>query len=82
MLADRFTYAADIIETIRRSSRELVRGADVVSVYEGDPVPAGKKSVSIRVVFAAADRTLGPEEIDKAQKKVIGDLDAKGFKLR
>ncbi len=44
VLADRFTYAADIIETIRRSSRELVRGADVVSVYEGDPVPAGKKS--------------------------------------
>lgn len=82
VLADRFTYAADIIDTIRRSSRELVRGADVVSVYEGDPVPAGKKSVSIRVIFAAADRTLGPEEIDKAQKKVIADLDAKGFKLR
>ncbi len=82
VLADRFTYAADIMETIRKSSRELVRTADVVSVYEGDPVPAGKKSVSIRVVFAAADRTLGPDEIEKAQKKVIGDLDAKGFKLR
>ncbi len=82
VLADRFTYASDIMETIRRSNRELVRGADVVSVYEGDPVPAGKKSVSIRVVFAAADRTLGPEEIEKVQKKVIADLDAKGFKLR
>lgn len=82
VLADRFTYASEIIETIRKSSRELVRGVEVVSVYEGEPVPAEKKSVSVRVVFAAPDHTLGPDEIESAQKKVIADLDKKGYKLR
>ena len=59
-----------------------MRGVEVVSVYEGEPVPAGKKSVSVRVVFAAPDHTLGPDEIESAQKKVIADLDKKGYKLR
>ncbi len=82
VIADRLDYTADICSIIAKSSREHVRSVDVLSIYEGDPVPKGKKSVSIRVVFAAPERTLGTGEIEKLQGKVIEDLDKKGFKLR
>jgi phenylalanyl-tRNA synthetase beta subunit len=54
----------------------------VVSVYAGKPVPDGKKSVSLKVTFAAKDRTLSPEEIERLQKQVIGLLDKNGYPLR
>jgi len=34
------------------------------------------------VIFAAPEHTLGPDEIERLQKKVIGDLAAKGYTLR
>ncbi|TAL32921.1 MAG: phenylalanine--tRNA ligase subunit beta [Spirochaetes bacterium] len=82
VLADRLDYAGSIADIIRRSSREFIRSVRPISVYQGDPIPAESKSVSFEIIFAARERTLGPEEIDKLQKKVIQDLAAKGYKLR
>ncbi len=82
LIADRFAYAEEICAIAAKSSREFVRDASVVSVYSGEQIPAGKKSVSVRVVFAAQDRTLAPEEIEKLQKSVIDALGKKGYALR
>lgn len=81
VLADRFVNAAEIQSIVKRIGGH-VRGAEVISVYEGGTVPEGKKSVSLKVIFAAPEHTLGPDEIEKLQKKVVGDLSAKGYKLR
>ena len=82
VLADRNVYADDIRRLILRSDEKLVRTVDVVTVYEGSPIPEGKKSVSLKATFASNERTLAPEEIDRLQKKIISVLDSKGFQLR
>jgi phenylalanyl-tRNA synthetase beta chain len=82
LLAGKTVYASEILKTAVKAGGTLVRSVDVVSVYEGQPVPEDKKSVSIRIVLAAPDRTLAGDEIDRVQKKVIGDLAAGGFPLR
>lgn len=82
VLADRNVFAGDICSIIHHSDLKLVRSVDVVSVYEGSPVPEGKKSVSLKVVFASNERTLAPEEIDHLQKNIIALLGAKNFHLR
>jgi phenylalanyl-tRNA synthetase beta chain len=82
ILADKYTNARDILRIIRESGGEHVREAEVIAVYEGSPIPEGKKSVSFKVIFAAAERTLGPEEIEKLQAGVIAGLGAGGFSLR
>lgn len=81
VLADRLVNAADIQAIVERIGGH-VRSAEVISVYEGGTVPGGKKSVSLKVIFAAPEHTLGPDEIERLQKKVIGDLSAKGYTLR
>jgi phenylalanyl-tRNA synthetase beta chain len=82
VLADRTVYAEDIAQIIERSSKEFVRSVSVFSVYEGAPVPAGKKSVSYRVIFAAKDATLTSAHIESLQKGVIEALGKKGYTLR
>jgi phenylalanyl-tRNA synthetase beta chain len=82
VLADLEVYARDICAIVERENNELIRSVDVVSVYAGKPVPEGKKSVSLKVTFAARDRTLSPDEIEQLQKHVIGLLDQKGYPLR
>lgn len=82
VLADRMAYAGEMSGIIASSAPDYVRSVSVVSVYEGSPVPEGKKSVSFRIVFAAKDRTLTTEEIEKLQKGVIRALDKKGYALR
>ena len=75
-------YAGDICRVIEKSSKEYIRSVNVISIYEGDPVPAGMKSVSVKAVFAAKDRTLSPEDIDKLQKGVVAALNKNGYSLR
>ena len=82
MLADRQVYAREICSIIERSNNELIQNVEIVSVYEGNPIPQDKKSVSIKVTFASKERTLSPEEIDTLQKNTITILNRNGYQLR
>jgi phenylalanyl-tRNA synthetase beta chain len=82
VLADKYAYVADIQSVIAKSNRELIRNIEVISVYEGAPVPEGMKSVSFKMIFNAKDATLTPDQIDKLQKGVVATLDKAGYKLR
>jgi phenylalanyl-tRNA synthetase beta chain len=82
VIADKNDYASDIQKLIEKSSREFIRDISVFSVYEGAPIPEGKKSVSYRIVFASQDATLTPDQIESLQKGVIDSLSKKGYTLR
>jgi phenylalanyl-tRNA synthetase beta chain len=82
VLADRQVYARDICSIIEQSNNELIQSVEVVSVYEGNPIPEGNKSVSLKVTFASPERTLSPEEIDRLQKNTVSILNKKGYQLR
>ena len=51
----------------------LTEGIGLQSVYTGERVPAGKKSVALRLTFRAADRTLTDAEVD-AQMAAVESL--------
>jgi phenylalanyl-tRNA synthetase beta chain len=82
VLADKYAFVSGIHEVIAKSSREFIRSIEVISVYEGAPVPDGMKSVSFKIIFNAKDATLSPDQIEKLQKGVVDALGKGGFKLR
>lgn len=82
VLTDEFVHAGDIIEVIKKSNQKFIASIDVIGIYQGEQIAAGKKSVSLRIVLQADDHTLEGKEIEKIQKKIIGDLAAKGYSLR
>jgi len=82
LLTDRFVYSEDIIKAAKKSDQNRIKDVSVVSVYQGEQIPADKKSVTIRVIFASNEKTLEPAEIDELQKKVIASLAKGGYELR
>ena len=82
VIADSTVYAGELMSIIRESEKGHITSIEVMSIYQGSPIPEGKKSVSIKMVFTAKDRTLSPQEIETMQNKVITSLEKKGFALR
>lgn len=64
---------ADLLNCASTAS-SLVRGVSFVDEYTGEQVPAGRKSVTLRLHLGATDRTLIREEINAAAARVIASL--------
>ncbi len=61
---------------------ELLKGLELVSVYQGEPIAADKKSVSVKLLFGASDRTLSGEELESLQQSVIQGIEESSYELR
>ncbi len=70
-LLDRDIPAETLLRAARGAERNLIAGVSLFDVYEGDKLPAGKKSVAIEVVFQPRERTLTDAEIEAAAAKVV-----------
>jgi phenylalanyl-tRNA synthetase beta chain len=67
--------AASVLEQARRAGGKLVRSVRVFDVYEGDQVPEDKRSLALRVVMRAPDRTLNEKDISGVRAKIIKALE-------
>ncbi len=65
-------------EALKRSlemlSLPILEEFRLVDLYEGEPIPSDKISMSFRFVFRHSQRTLLAEEVDKAEKKILSHL--------
>jgi len=82
VLADHQVYVRDIEKLIRKAAGKQLMDIELFSVYEGASVPEGKKSVSYRLVFGEAARTLSTDEINDLRQRVIDALQAAGYPLK
>jgi phenylalanyl-tRNA synthetase beta chain len=67
--------AATVLELVRRAGGTVLRDAAVFDVYEGDQVPPGKRSLAVRLVMRAPDRTLTDKDIGAVRRKVLAMLE-------
>lgn len=82
-LADTAVAADAVLRAARGAERTLITGVALFDVYEGDKLPAGKKSIAIEVTFQPRERTLTDAEIEAAVGKVIAAVaKATGATLR
>lgn len=73
VLAETTTWA-DIVAAIEGLSLEHLEAVEYVTVYRGKPIPAGRKSLTLRLRFRAEDRTLVHEEVDVQMERAIATL--------
>jgi len=64
MLYEREVPYGEIEKTIKDSAGELLESVSLVSVYTGERVAVNRKSVAVRLVLRAADRTLTDADAD------------------
>lgn len=68
------TRAADLLEAIRQEDRELLKNVVVFDLYEGDQIPAGKKSMAFRMTLQSSQRTLTDNEANQLRERVVEKL--------
>jgi phenylalanyl-tRNA synthetase beta chain len=66
---------ADIERCVRASAPDILESVDCLTVYRGTPVPTGRKSVAIGMVFRRTDRTIKAEEAEEARQSVLRALE-------
>ena len=74
LLIDKNVSFADIQTAVAEAERKLLRKVELFDVYEGDKLPAGKKSYAISISLQDAEKTLQDKHIDKIMSKVIETL--------
>ena len=58
----------------KKSTDSLLREVNFVDEYKGKQIPAGKKSVTIRLVIGSGEKTLTGQEIESVAKSAIKKL--------
>jgi phenylalanyl-tRNA synthetase beta chain len=67
--------AAAIVAQAERAGGKLVQSVRVFDVYEGDQVPADKRSLALRVVMRSSERTLTEKDIAGVRTKILKALE-------
>jgi phenylalanyl-tRNA synthetase beta chain len=82
-LVDRDVPAGSIRAAILQAPGDLLDRAMLFDVFEGDPLPSGKKSLAFSLDFRAPDRTLTDDEADERVRAIADRLAADfGAELR
>lgn len=73
-LVDSMVKWDDIYSAITGKKHELLKGVSFVDEYKGKQIPAGKKSVTVRLSIGSNEKTLTGQEIEAVANSVVKKL--------
>jgi phenylalanyl-tRNA synthetase beta chain len=74
MLIDQSVSFGQLKQIAQRTERKLLKEVDVFDVYQGDKLPAGKKSYALSFIIQDLEKTLTDKAIDSIMQKLIYNL--------
>ena len=66
--------ASDIIRTVKKAGRSMVKNVDIFDVYQGEHMEKGFKSVAISITFQDDNKTLTEKEINETLDSIMNEL--------
>ena len=64
----------DLMTTMRRTGRQLLRDVRLFDEYRGPPVAHEKRSLAFALTYGSDDRTLTDADVDQLHERVVGAL--------
>ena len=74
VIVDAGVETQSILEVVEDSREELVENLHLFDVFEGEPITAGKKSVSFRIIYRSSDKTLEDDDITNLHRAITDKL--------
>jgi phenylalanyl-tRNA synthetase beta chain len=71
LVIDREFPAYNVVKAVEQIGSQCLESVTLFDVYEGEPIPAGKKSVALALNYRAKDRTLTDEEVNGEHAALI-----------
>ncbi|HEY5864922.1 MAG TPA: phenylalanine--tRNA ligase subunit beta, partial [Candidatus Tectomicrobia bacterium] len=62
--------AQTVQETLRAAGGDLLRQVELFDLYQGEQIPAGKKSLAYALTFQAEDRSLTEDEVLQLYQRI------------
>ena len=63
-----------ILKYVENLDEELVESVQLFDIYEGDPIPGNKKSISFRITYRSPRETLEDEKVNRLHKNITDRL--------
>lgn len=80
---DNAVPAGVVLGAIDRAGSGMVERRQIFDVYEGDPIPEGRRSIAVSLTVRAPDRTLSDEDIAPIRRTIVDAVEqATGATLR
>jgi len=74
VVVDKSLEAERVMEAVRTFRQPFVEEVTLFDIYQGPPIPEGKKGISYRIRYQANDRTLTDEEVNQYHEKILSRL--------
>lgn len=75
--------AANILAAAKNADRNYISDVRIFDIYEGENLPADKKSVALSITFQPKEQTFTDKDIENLMNKVINEVGKKtGGELR
>ena len=74
LLVDADVEFAQIEQIARQTEKKLLKKVELFDVYEGDKLPAGKKSYAVNFILQDEEKTMGDKQIDAIMQKLIANI--------
>jgi phenylalanyl-tRNA synthetase beta chain len=74
IIVDRKIETRTVLEAVENFQEELIERLHLFDVFEGNPIAAGKKSVSFRVTYRSPGKTLEDEDVTDLHKSITERL--------
>lgn len=74
VLVDDSIAVQDLLVTIRQTGGALLKDSWLFDVYQGDKLPAGKRSLAFGLVWQDATATLADDQVTQAMQAVVAAL--------
>ena len=74
LLVDNSVEFAQIEQIARQTEKKLLKKVELFDVYEGDKLPAGKKSYAVNFILQDEEKTMGDKQIEAIMNKLIANI--------
>ena len=74
LLVDNGVEFAQIEQIARQTEKKMLKKVELFDVYEGDKLPAGKKSYAVNFILQDEEKTMGDKQIDAIMQKLITNI--------
>ena len=74
LLVDNSVEFAQIEQVARQTEKKLLKKVELFDVYEGDKLPAGKKSYAVNFILQDEEKTMGDKQIEAIMQKLITNI--------
>ena len=74
LIVNKDIEANKILQSVIDLNEELVENLYLFDVFEGDPIPAGRKSISFRITYRSSSETLEDNRVNNLHKSIADKL--------